>query len=305
MDQPIVFGAHDNLVGIASRPHESAQSSDVAVIMLTAGMLHNVGPFRMHVDLARHLASQGITSLRFDLSGIGESLGVGSTGSSIDRAAAETGEAMDWLERNLGFKRFVLFGLCSGADDAMHTALNDQRVIGLVGIDGLGFRTRRFYFHRIVSHYLPRILSPSKWMNLAKRNLSGVESAPKTLQTGADVREFPDQAEAERQLQQLATRDVRMHFIYTGGVSEYFNHEKQFAEMLPNVDLDKSITMRYFPQMDHVALLCEDRQVLVAHICETIAEICPVVADAQQDDLEPPVLLPFAYPAAGSDEAVV
>ena len=306
MDQAIVFGDHEHLVGIVSHPNDPAgQQSKTAAIMLTPGMLHNVGPFRMHVDLARQLSASGIRSLRFDLSGIGESLGIGSTRNSIDRAAAETRDAMDWLEKHHGCKHFVLFGLCSGADDSMHTAISDPRVAGFVAIDGLGFRTRRFYLHRITSHYIPRLLSPRKWMDLANRFLFGGAAVPKTLQTGADVREFPDQEEAERQLQTLVDRGVQMHFVYTGGIADYYNYEDQFFEMLPGVDFRNSISTIFFPQMDHVALLCEDREALVAHVTQKIIEMGAVTASTDQEDEDQPVLLPFVYPVAGENGIVV
>ncbi len=60
----------------------------------------------------------GLASFRFDLSGIGESLPIGASGCSLERATTEIRQALDWLETQHGFKQFALFGLCSGADDA-------------------------------------------------------------------------------------------------------------------------------------------------------------------------------------------
>jgi len=67
MDQPLVFGKFDHLVGI-----ENIVKSDhsLAMIMMTPGMLHNTGPFRMHVDIAQSLEKQGISSLPTALSNL-------------------------------------------------------------------------------------------------------------------------------------------------------------------------------------------------------------------------------------------
>ena len=161
MDQPLVFGKFDHLVGI-----ENIVKSDhsLAMIMMTPGMLHNTGPFRMHVDIAQSLEKQGISSLRFDLSGIGESLGIGASGKSIDRAASEASEAMDYLMQTHGIKQFILFGLCSGADDSIQTALKDKRVRGVITLDGVAYKTPKFFIKESVL-MARKMLSVNKWMN--------------------------------------------------------------------------------------------------------------------------------------------
>ncbi|MEM9411005.1 MAG: alpha/beta hydrolase, partial [Planctomycetota bacterium] len=53
------FGPKNNLMGILTTPDESRQVEGAPIaIVLNAGIIHRVGPFRMHVDLARQLASK-------------------------------------------------------------------------------------------------------------------------------------------------------------------------------------------------------------------------------------------------------
>jgi len=298
MDRAIVFGQHDHLVGVVTEPNERTIGSlkrcaEIAAIMLTPGMLHHVGPFRMHVDLARWLAGHDLRSLRFDLSGIGESLGMGATGCSIDRAAAETSAAMDWMSEHYGCQRFILFGLCSGADDSIHTAFQDPRVAALVVIDGCGFRTRRYHWHRCYSHYLPRLCRPSKWKRLLRRLLVSQTTPPPTLQAGTDVREFPIRDEAAKQLQQLANRGTRMHFVYTGGVAEYYNYAGQFFDMFPQVQWQGHVSTEYFAHMDHVALLCEDREQLIDHVGQRMLDFADEIAPPQEM-MAPTAMFPSA-----------
>jgi len=55
------FGAQGNLVGIATTPAADASRTDLpAVLLLNAGLVHRVGPYRLYTDLARRLAGQRI-----------------------------------------------------------------------------------------------------------------------------------------------------------------------------------------------------------------------------------------------------
>jgi len=266
MNQAIVFGKYDHLVGVANIAQATTKKSteQVAMILITAGMLHNVGPFRLYVDIANSLETQGISSLRFDISGIGESLGVGSSGKSIERAASEASEAMDYLSKNHGIKKFVVFGLCSGADDSVQTALNDERVIGVITLDGLGYKTPKFARNQRL-FLAKKILLFNNWKSKIS-SITGLKPPPVSLAEGGDIREFPETAEqASKEIQQLVDRGTQLHFIYTGG-TDYYNYAKQLYDMLPYVNWKGTESTRYFPHMDHVILLCEDRQEMVAEI---------------------------------------
>ncbi len=269
MDQAIVFGKYDHLLGITNIPIDKDQQSQpqsVAVILVTAGMLNSVGPFRMYVDIANKLATESIPSLRFDLSGIGESLGVGVSGRSIDRAAEEIIEAMDYLSAKHDIDKFILFGLCSGADDSFQTALKDPRVKGIIALDGVAYKTRKFKIKKL-HRYLKLLMRWDKWLNKF-RHLTSTQPAPASLASGGDVREFPATSDlATIEFQQLVDQGIQMHFIYTGG-TDYYNYEQQFYDMLPEVNWGKTESTTFFPHMDHVVLLCEDRQELVEHVTE-------------------------------------
>ncbi|TWT83224.1 Alpha/beta hydrolase family protein [Planctomycetes bacterium CA13] len=268
MEQAIVMGHYEHLLGIWSAP--ASCNGNTAVIMVTAGMLHHAGPFRLHVDLARGLSAKGIPSLRFDLSGIGESFGVGVGGRSLDRAADEIGQAIDWLAAHHGITNVILFGLCSGADDAIAVAMNDPRIVGVIAMDGCGYRTPKYYWHRFKQHYLPRMLKPTKWHSMVRRRFHR-NHTPTSLTPGDDIREFPTRDVAESEIASLIEQGTWLHFVYTSGVGDYYNHSAQFAEMFPRLKESSSVSTRFFPEMDHVAFLCEDRETLVDHVTKEIA----------------------------------
>src|SRR5215475_3162536 len=77
-DEAVRLAPEGQLVGIlshpAANPLTSTGSPAPGVIILNAGVLHRVGPHRLHVLLARRLAASGFTGLRLDLGGIGDSI---------------------------------------------------------------------------------------------------------------------------------------------------------------------------------------------------------------------------------------
>jgi len=137
-EEAIQFGASKTLVGVVSDPADDG-SSRPAVILLNSGIIHHVGPNRLYVTLARRLARAGFVTLRFDLSGIGDSV-VRRDNVPFERSSVqETQEAMEYLAATRSVNRFLLAGICTGAVVAYHTARADERVLGTVLINGQGY----------------------------------------------------------------------------------------------------------------------------------------------------------------------
>lgn len=78
-----------------------------------------MGPSRLQLELAHALSDQGIAGLRFDLSGVGDSETSSLGGYPAERLVSEVRQAMDYLQHGKAHQRFVLLGLCCGADDAL------------------------------------------------------------------------------------------------------------------------------------------------------------------------------------------
>ncbi len=127
----IVFGKERSLVGIVTQP-DGIQASPIAVILLNAGLIPRVGPNRLYVRLARHLAQMGLLVLRFDLSGVGDS-GTRTDKMPFEQAIVDdTRQAMDELARSYGVNNFIFMGHCSGAAQSFLMGLQEDRVKGVV-----------------------------------------------------------------------------------------------------------------------------------------------------------------------------
>lgn len=136
-EEAVLFGSAASLAGVVSLPQGEAAARP-AFVFLNAGVTHRVGPSRLYVQLARRLAQDGFTSLRFDFSGIGDSGVRTDDVPPVQSVFSETQEALELLERQYGVERFVLAGICSGATISYLTAKDDPRIAGAVLINAQG-----------------------------------------------------------------------------------------------------------------------------------------------------------------------
>ena len=132
-------GAHGEVFGIVAG-HPSAGPAPLALLALGAGALPHTGPNRAWVEIARRWAARGIPTVRLDLAGIGEAGGE----DPVLRSDESTYESwriddvrsvLDQLQATGIAERFVLAGLCSGANSSLQGGLADSRVCGLLLIN--------------------------------------------------------------------------------------------------------------------------------------------------------------------------
>jgi pimeloyl-ACP methyl ester carboxylesterase len=166
-EEAVLFGKRRSLAGIITHPSPAAGGENLpAIILLNAGILHRVGPNRLYVKIARDLATMGHVVLRFDLSGIGESEVRGDNLPFEKSAVSDTQEAMDFLGSARGTQLFILIGLCLGAEIAFRTACSDARVIGVVLIESISFKTIYYYWNHYWMHYWRSLFSCHSWWRL-------------------------------------------------------------------------------------------------------------------------------------------
>lgn len=245
------FGRGRHLVGIAGVP--DAASGETGVIVLNAGLVHRIGPFRLHVELTRQLNEAGYPTLRFDLSTVGDS---GATGGGLTRAqqvCADLDDAMNLLKARAGCERFVLVGLCSGAQNAHIVAATDPRVSGAVFLDGYAYRTLGYKLRR----YLPRLVDPGRWARLLRRKPAVSTDGPASEPVFA-VAPAPRE-EVIADFTGMVERGMKLYLVYSGGISNYFNHARQFRECFGRVMKHPAVTTRYVAETDHTYILTGDR----------------------------------------------
>ena len=253
-EETLHLGASGEVVGILSRP-PSPKPGLPAVMFLKAGVIHRVGPHRLHVTLARHLAVRGFTGLRLDLSGIGDSPLPGAV-PFREQAVVDVRAAMDSLGELAGVRRFVLFGLCSGADNGLSTALADERVVGLVLIDSFTYVTLRSSVRKLVTR-AQKLGTPRRFAEWGARLVVRRLRARVAAALGNDMsapeqsgREPPPAKVFGLQLETLLARGVRLLACCSGALEERYNHKDQLFELLPG--LRGRVDLSYYPEANHL-----------------------------------------------------
>ena len=262
------FGEEGHLAGIVTEPHHAPANRGV-LVLISAGLVPKFGPFRLYVELARRLSVDGFVTLRFDLGGIGDSSRVHAGEPLKHRTEIEVRAAVDWVSERYGARNVVLGGLCSGAEDAFRAAELDPRVSGVVMIDPFAYRTLGFFPRHALHRFVRR----------TRRAVGHYRPYPPPHTGGEQWRgakplvryEYMGREESTRILRTLVGRQTRVHFVYTGGASESFNHEGQLRAMFPDVPFDGLVTVDYFPEMDHTQALAEDRGNLVEAISRRLS----------------------------------
>jgi pimeloyl-ACP methyl ester carboxylesterase len=253
------FGEHGQLAGIVT---ESDAAPRAALVLVSAGLTPKFGPFRLYVELARRLAAEGYLTLRFDLGGIGDS-GQGYSGRPLkERTELEIKAALDFLSARGAPKSVWVGGLCSGAEDSFRFAERDERVAGLVLMDPFGYKTAGWKRRDLAIRAVRRAL----W-------LSGLLPTYRSAASEGGLIDYASmgRAEAGRILRTLIRRKVPMHFVYTGGMRETFNHKGQFKAMFEGIDFQGLAAVDYFPQLRHTQALEADRHTIIEAITARLA----------------------------------
>ncbi len=280
VERVVTFGPGRGLVGIWCEPSTPPTGEPLpTVVFLNSGLIHRAGIGRLHVRTARALAELGFTSLRFDLSGIGDSAKPRTVGSLADVVAADVDAALAFAAKRAPAEQVVLVGLCSGARDAFDAALRDPRVEGVVAIDMIGeFRN---WQHSVV-HYWRRALDAGSWKRAvtrgtarATRRLVGFaepESQP-AVPPGVvlGVRSRLPRDVMEAQLDTLLERRTRVFLAFSGSEFTQYNHRGQLAELFPRAAKDPALGWDYFPHADHVFSDSDQQAKLIASVLDWMA----------------------------------
>jgi hypothetical protein len=277
-ERTLLFGDAKSLVGIISEPAASdAAHARPAVILLNAGILHRVGPNRVHVRLARKLAEAGFLVMRFDYSGIGDSRPRADSTAFARSALAETRQCMDLLQKMpRASGGFLLAGICSGADNALSAATQDGRVVGVALIEPHSVPLPGFLLY----HYRRKLLDPRSWWRLLlgrSELLGGLVAKPAPeggpasgaspagpaipgAPAGAAAPEpapdpdslMPSRQEFVRQVRGLVDRGAGICFVYSSESPAYFNYLSLLRRDLRRPLKAGRVQLQVLKQTDHV-----------------------------------------------------
>lgn len=263
-EQTLIVGAESHLVATLTPAQPGHGNAPPCVAILTnSGVIPRSGPHRMNVHLARRFAAMGIPSIRFDMSGLGDSRRSSGTLPVVQQWVADTRSVMDTAQARFGCDRFFMVGFCSGAEVAHLVALEDPRMRAAVlwdlyaypttqsRIRTVLYRLRRAGFRNAVKKALARALP-------ALRSIG--QSGAQDSERAVEVSQVPPQDEYAGRIQTLVDGGVELLFAYCGGEREWFNHHGQFKGMFGRYAFFDKVAFNYLERSDHLITRREAQQ---------------------------------------------
>jgi len=258
-ERTLTFGAGGRLVGTLTVPDDwDAVPQRYTALLSNSGVIPRVGWGRVNVRIARRFAALGIASMRFDMSGLGDSAGADSGLSAARQWVEDTRAAMDAATESIGSRRFLMVGLCSGADIAYLTALEDARLEAAVLWDLCCYPTRKARI-RAVLRRLRRIgfsalkRVPGAMIGYIRRRAGPASSGKSEESEGFYGRtEMPSREEFVPLIARLVERRVALLFGYSGSAPRWFNYREQFADMFSDSGWLDQVSWEYLPDCDHL-----------------------------------------------------
>jgi dienelactone hydrolase len=127
----------EKLLGVWSQPGGGERAA-ATVITLHGWGGYRVGPHRFMVKLCRALVETGVSSLRFDFRGRGDSTGDEKL-ATLDTMIDDTCRAVEFARRSAPGNAITLWGICSGGNVAIGAATLKPEVRNLVLLSTLPF----------------------------------------------------------------------------------------------------------------------------------------------------------------------
>lgn len=311
VDESILsFGPEKTLMGVLTRPVAETPQAQVGCLLLNVGVNPRSGPRRINVKTARRLAQGGVPSLRFDLSGLGDSPASASGNNFRQQALIDMRAALDEFQASTGVRQFVVFGICSGAANGMMLTMDDPRVIGLLKLDGYIFLTKGVRLERKLRRWLAFPTNPSirrsfqgwnDWMTWLRSPTDAAarrqalarlfgRAAPRTAEeTGFVQMDFPDYDAAgfTADMQALVDRGVKLCLMYSATLNS-FDHGHTMLKGLGKPAFLQHVRYEFLKDVDHTATTIAAQQRLLDRVCPWIEEVAQ--GHRRREPSRPPAL---------------
>jgi alpha-beta hydrolase superfamily lysophospholipase len=285
------------LFGVLTVADGSARAARPAVLMLNSGSVHQIGPNRLWVRLARRWAARGITVLRIDLSGIGDSAPREGAEENVVYSAHATQDiaaALAFLRAHIGDGECHLVGLCSGAYHALKAAVAGQALASSLMINPLTYfwhdgdelsDVKEYEVFALMSKYRGKLFTREPWAKLAHgklevRLIAQVVArrlwnivAPYLLDVAQLLRlRLEDDLASE--LFAAARCGIRLQFVFATHAPGFVLLRKQGGYAIRQLVKRRQASIDFVPHADHTFTRMEARERLVATLDRLIQSAC-------------------------------
>lgn len=250
-ETPVFFDCQQQqLLGIICQPAQ--QSAKQAVCIITGGPQYRAGSHRQFTLLARHLAAQGIASLRFDARGMGDSQG---SHPGFSHIAHDIAAAIDCLVQHSKTPQITLWGLCDAASAALiYCNTRDPRVKRLILVNPWVRAPQSAAQTQLKHYYLKRLTQADFWKKLIRGGINLKKSGSElgnTLQ--ASQQADSSQPFISRMLNGLQQFNGAILFILSGNdqVSQEFQSRITDDSDWQQACQRPTIQIQHHPEADH------------------------------------------------------
>jgi pimeloyl-ACP methyl ester carboxylesterase len=273
------------LAGLLTTPVGGTPSTR-GVLLINSGSVHSIGPNRLWVRLARSWAARGMTVVRLDISGLGDS--PARTGRMENVVySAEAGDdiasAVRYMREQLHVQECYLLGLCSGAFHGFKAAVSGVPLVFTVLINPLTFfwelgkpledGIKSYEVVAQASNYRRKIFSLEPWRKLLSGQLDvryllafagrklGSLIRP-GMEAMAHLLHIPLKEDLARELL-VASRTGVQHFVFAAGEPGIVLLRSQGKRNLAHLLSNKRVTIDVVPDADHTFTQLQARDRLV------------------------------------------
>jgi pimeloyl-ACP methyl ester carboxylesterase len=264
-ETPLRFGDNNRLIGTLCKP--AGQSNGVTAVILSTSYDYQIGWGRTSVQLARRLAENGVTSLRFDGADIGDSPPVPGRRPQVLYTAEQVEDAelaFQALEA-LGLSdNCLVIGRCSGAYTAFRTALNGGHWKGCVVVNSYGFHWRFIGLPGTLQQYWARARGPGVFARLLAGRIHvravGVNIIVRLLdrlsrRLGRFIPQLPGIVQRNRKVRaafrKLEDHGTRLAIVYSEGDEAMASFLIHFGRNAEGLAAFSNARLHLIPNADH------------------------------------------------------
>jgi hypothetical protein len=198
------------------------------------------------------------------------------------QAIIDVRAAMDAVAQRAGSRRFMIMGVCSGAENGYHTALVDDRIVALSMLDPYHFPTWRTHVNRYLHRAKVRgglIPAAIHWASIRLGRMAGKEQEQRWAEPDfGSIR--PLASDYALKLGRLLDRGVKIDIMYSGNFVESYNYAGQFRDVFGRYGIADRLTADYLADMNHMATALHEQRALIARVCAFFRKVRSGVEDA-------------------------